>query len=93
MQRWPKIARVWDGRADQPDSASNTTRFIEVEFGAANVGFEIVVELVGGLDDRGSIQAGAVFADQAAEDSLTQHRGVGADSLVGEVKIRDDPRA
>src|SRR5258708_18830004 len=74
------VARIQDGRADDPDRSSIGTVHGLVSFGAASAGFEVVVQLVGRFDDSRSIQAKSIPSRQGCEACPPSPAAVGGTS-------------
>src|SRR5258708_36325555 len=83
------VARIQDGGADDPDRSSIGAVHGLVSFGAAPVGFEVVVQLIGRLDDRRSVQAKSILGPQSRKYGPAFVARVGG--IYREPEVGDDP--
>src|SRR5713101_3580906 len=80
------VARIDDGGADDPNWSSVPATHVLIPFGTASVGFELVVQLIGRLDDRRSVQAQSILGRQARK-YLPAFRAVNGVAIGGESPI------
>src|SRR5258706_15438370 len=83
------VAWIQDGRADDPDGSSIGTIDSLLPFGAAPVGFEVDVQLIGRLDDRRSVQAKSILGPQPRKYGPAFVAGMGG--IDREPEVGDDP--
>src|SRR5258708_9539190 len=85
------VARIYDGGADDPDCPSVGATHVQFPFGAASIGFDLVVQLIGRLDDRRSVQAEPILVPYLRKYGTTYWAGAGG--IHREPEVGDDPCA